>query len=249
MILLLINSGNLSTLKLLLSDLARDSEAILSNGLNNPGPLTILIVFSAGFLTSLGPCSLSLLPVTVAYLGGFKDENSALKRSIIFCSGIVLALVCLGSISGLLGNIYGQIPSLIPIFVAVLAIIMGLNLLGFVKFPLPQGPDPDVWKQKVPNSLAPLAAGMAFGLASSPCSTPIIAVLLGWIATNGNPISGIVLLASFGVGQVIPLLIAGTAVASIQNLLFLRPVGRWIPPISGIILVSTGLLTLMANWI
>ena len=42
----------------------------MQNGLNSPGPLTIFLVFSAGLLTSLGPCSLSLLPVTIAYIGG-----------------------------------------------------------------------------------------------------------------------------------------------------------------------------------
>ena len=42
----------------------------MEQGLNNPGPLTIFLVFTAGLLTSLGPCSLSLLPITIAYVGG-----------------------------------------------------------------------------------------------------------------------------------------------------------------------------------
>ena len=53
---------------LLLSDLAQSSEQLLQRALADPGPLTLALVFAGGALTSLGPCSLSLLPVTLAYL-------------------------------------------------------------------------------------------------------------------------------------------------------------------------------------
>ena len=239
----------ISSIGLTLSDLARSSEQLLSQGLIHPGPITLLIVFCSGLLTSLGPCSLSLLPITIAFLAGFKDDQGPTLRSFNFCSGIVLALVILGSLSGVLGSIYGQVPSFIPTLVALLAILMGLNLLGILKIPLPKGPDPEIWKQKVPAPLSPIAAGLAFGLAASPCSTPVLAVLLGWIAQTGNPGIGIILLSCFGFGQVLPLFLAGTAAASIPTWLALRPLGSWIPPISGAILLTTGSLTLLARWI
>ena len=47
----------------------------MQNGLNSPGPFTIFLVFIAGLLTSLGPCSLSLLPVTIAYIGGTEKNK------------------------------------------------------------------------------------------------------------------------------------------------------------------------------
>ena len=234
---------------LLLSDLAHKSSDLLNQGLQEPGPITLALVFTGGLLTSLGPCSLSLLPVTLAYLAGFKTEGSAFKKSLIFCSGIVLSLVLLGSVSGFLGRIYGQVPSLIPNLVAILAIFMGLNLLGLINIPLPSGPDPENWRKKVPTALGPISAGLAFGLASSPCSTPVLAVLLGWIAKTGNPLTGVILLGCFGAGQVLPLLLAGTAAATIPNLLAFRSIGKWIPPISGVVFLSTGLLTLMSRWI
>jgi cytochrome c-type biogenesis protein len=55
------------------------------------------------------------------------------------------------------------------------------------------------------------------------------------------------LLSSFGAGQVLPLLLAGTVAASLPRLLGLRAVGQWVPPISGVILLTTGVLTLVAN--
>ena len=47
----------------------------------------------------------------------------------------------------------------------------------------------------------------------------------------------------------LPLLLAGTAAASLPSLLNLRQVGQWVPPISGVILVTTGALTLVAQWL
>ena len=111
---------------------------------------------------------------------------------------------------------------------------------------MPPGPDPNFWQKKVPTPLAPLTAGLAFGLAASPCTTPVLAVLLAWIAQTRDPVIGIVLLTCFGIGQVLPLFIASTAAAAIPKLLALRPLSRWIPPISGAILLGTGFLTLLA---
>ncbi len=232
-----------------LSDLARSSEQLVSNGLKDPGPLTIVLVFSGGLFTSLGPCSLSLLPITVAFLAGFEDDQSPPIRSILFCSGIILSLVLLGCLSSLVGKIYGQLPLAVPTFVALLAVLMGLNLLGILKVPLPPGPDPNAWRKNFPAPLAPIAAGLAFGLAATPCTTPVLAVLLGWIAQSANVLEGVVLLSCFGAGQVLPLFIAGTAAASIPNLLAIRPLSRWIPPVSGVIFLTTGLLSLLARWI
>ena len=240
---------NISSLNLILSDFTRNGEQLINNGLNNPTPLTLLIVFTGGFLTSLGPCSLSLLPITVAYLAGFKNNQTPLQRTISFCSGIVISLVILGSLSGFLGKIYGQLPSFFSIFISLLAIIMGLNLLGLLKLSLPSGPNPEIWKNRVPPALAPVSAGFAFGLASSPCTTPVLAVLLAWVAKQGNPLSGTIFLGSFAIGQIVPLFVAGTFAASIPKLLSFRRIGKWVPPISGAILLTVGLLSLLSIWI
>jgi cytochrome c-type biogenesis protein len=232
-----------------LADWARSGEQLLSSSLAHPGALTLLLVFAGGLLTSLGPCSLSLLPITLAYLAGFDDQKERpWQRSLSFCGGIVASLVLLGLASGALGRIYGQVPGLVPTLVAVLAVFMGLNLLGLLPLQLPSGPDPEQWRQRVPKALAPLAAGLAFGLAASPCTTPVLAVLLAWIAQAGDPLAGVVLLTAFAAGQVMPLLLAGTAAAWVPRLLALRALGQWVPPISGVVLLATGTLTLLARW-
>ena len=222
---------------------------MISDGLESPNLLILIVIFTSGLLTSLGPCSLSLLPVTIAYLSGFNEGQKPFIKSLTFCSGIVFSLVILGSLSGLLGKIYGQIPFEIEILVPIITIIMGLNLLGFLKLKFPNGPDPNIWRERIPKPLAPIAAGMMFGLAASPCTTPVLAVLLAWIAEHGDPVTGIVLLACFGLGQIMPLLLAGTTAAAIPKLLSMRSISTWIPSVSGVIFLITGLLSLFARWI
>jgi cytochrome c-type biogenesis protein len=248
----------MTSLGLQLADWTRSSEALLQTSLSHPTPLTLGLVFLGGLLTSLGPCSLSLLPVTLAYLAGFGTNGTAplaartplampWQRSLSFSGGIVASLVLLGFSSGLLGRLYGQVPEGVSLVVAGVAVVMGLHLLGLLPLRLPAGPDPERWRQAVPAPLAPLAAGLAFGLAATPCTTPVLAVLLAWMAQTGRPLAGLLLLTCFGAGQVLPLLVAGTLAASLPSLLQLRLLGRWIPPISGVVLVTTGALTLVAH--
>ena len=218
----------------------------MEQGLNNPGPLTIFLVFTAGLLTSLGPCSLSLLPITIAYVGGTKNNKFKL---ISFSGGVIFSLITLGALSGFLGKIYGQLPSYYASLVALIAIIMGLNLLGILKFQLPNGPDLQFMEDKVPSIITPFVIGGAFGLASSPCITPVLATLLAWVSQAKNPAISIIFLFFFGLGQVTPLILAGATTENLKQFLELRKYSQIIPILSGIFLVSIGILNLISNWI
>ena len=218
----------------------------MDQGLNHPGPFTFLLIFSAGLLTSLGPCSLSLLPITIAYVGGTKNHRFKL---ISFSFGIISSLIILGALSGFLGKIYGQLPSYYLSLVSLIAIIMGLNLLGIVKFQLPNGPDLRFMEDKMPSILTPFVIGGAFGLASSPCITPVLASLLAWVSQAKNPAISIIFLFFFGLGQVTPLIIAGATTENLKQFLELRKYSQIIPTLSGLFLVSVGILNLISNWI
>jgi len=218
----------------------------MEQGLNHPSPFTILLIFAAGLLTSLGPCSLSLLPITIAYIGGTKNNKFKL---ISFCSGVIFSLILLGALSGFLGKIYGQLPSYYSSIVALIAIIMGLNLLGILKFQLPNGPDLQFMEDKMPPVITPFVLGGAFGLASSPCITPVLASLLAWVSQAKNPIISIVFLFFFGVGQVTPLILAGATTENLKRFLELRKYSQIIPTLSGVFLVSIGILNLISYWI
>ena len=218
----------------------------MEQGLYSPGPFTIFLVFIAGLLTSLGPCSLSLLPITIAYIGGTKNNKFKL---ISFSGGIIFSFILLGALSGFLGRIYGQLPSYYASFVAFIAIIMGLNLLGIIKFQFPNLPNLEFMEDKAPSFLTPFVIGGTFGLASSPCITPVLATLLAWVSQAKNPAISIIFLFFFGLGQVTPLILAGATTANLKQFLELRKYSQIIPTLSGIFLVSIGILNLISNWL
>ena len=218
----------------------------MDHALNDPSPITIFLVFTAGLLTSLGPCSLSLLPITIAYIGGTRSNKFKLLS---FSGGVVFSLITLGGLSGFLGKIYGQLPSYYTSLVACIAIIMGLNLLGILKFQFPNAPDFRFLENKIPSIITPFVIGAAFGLASSPCITPVLASLLAWVSQAKNPTISIIFLFFFGLGQITPLIIAGATTENLKKFLELRKYSQIIPTFSGLFLVSIGILNLISNWI
>jgi len=220
----------------------------MQEAISDPSPITFILIFSAGLLTSLGPCSLSLLPLTIAYIGGSKNKNNQIKI-LSFCSGVIFSLVLLGALSGFLGKIYGQLPHVFTTGISIFAIIMGLNLLGLIRFQLPNSPNFKSIENRVPKFLAPMVTGAAFGLASSPCITPVLATLLAWVSQTKNPLISIIFLFFFGLGQVMPLIIVGFTTESLKKLLEFREFSQIIPTFSGLILISLGLLNIISNWI
>ncbi len=220
----------------------------MQEAISNPSSITFLLIFSAGLLTSLGPCSLSLMPITIAYIGGSKNKNNKIKI-ISFCSGVIFSLVILGALSGFLGKIYGQLPHIFTTGISIFAILMGLNLLGLFKFQLPNSPNFKFIEDIVPPFLAPMVTGAAFGLASSPCITPVLATLLAWVSQAKNPLISLLFLFFFGLGQVMPLIIVGFTTESLKKLLEFRKFSQIIPTFSGLILITLGLLNIISNWI
>ena len=220
----------------------------MQEAISNPNPITFLIIFSAGLFTSLGPCSLSLMPITIAYIGGSKDKNNQ-KKILSFCSGVIFSLVLLGALSGFFGKIYGQLPHVFTTGISIFAIIMGLNLLGIIRFQLPNSPNFKFIENRVPSFLVPMVTGAAFGLASSPCITPVLATLLAWVSQAKNPLISIIFLFFFGLGQVMPLIIVGFTTDNLRRLLEFRKFSQIIPTFSGLILISLGLLNIVSNWI
>ena len=105
----------------------------MEQGLNNPGPLTIFLVFTAGLLTSLGPCSLSLLPITIAYVGGTKNNKFKL---ISFSGGVIFSLITFGCLERILRKNIWTIALLLRIFSSFNSNYYGLKLIRNFKIPI-----------------------------------------------------------------------------------------------------------------
>jgi cytochrome c-type biogenesis protein len=223
------------------------ADTLVASQLAHLTPLSVGVIFLAGLLTSLTPCMLSMLPITIGYIGGYeaKTRLQAALQSTWFALGLATTLAALGILAAVLGKIYGQVGLGLPIVVSVIAILMGLNLLEALPFRLPSFGGMEWISKDWPEGARSYLIGLTFGLVASPCSTPVLASLLAWISTTQDPVLGSVLLLAYTIGYVAPLVLAGTFTASIKKLLELRRWSSWITPASGALLVGFGVFSLL----
>lgn len=225
------------------------ANSLVSSQLTHLSLLSVAIIFVAGLVTSLTPCMLSMLPITIGYIGGYeaKGRLQAVVQSTWFSLGLATTLAALGIFAATIGRVYGQIGIGLPIFVSLIAIIMGLNLLEILPLRFPSLGATDWIKEDFPDGVRSYLLGLTFGLVASPCSTPVLATLLAWVASTQDLVLGGVLLLAYTAGYVAPLILAGTFTASIKKLLELRSWSGWINPVSGALLLGFGIFSLLTR--
>jgi cytochrome c-type biogenesis protein len=223
------------------------ADGLVSSQLSHLSWVSVLIIFLAGLLTSLTPCMLSMLPITIGYIGGYEAQSriQAAAQSTWFALGLATTLAALGIVAAYVGQVYGQVGIGLPILVSVIAILMGLNLLEALPLRLPSLDGMELIPKDVPDGVRSYLLGLTFGLVASPCSTPVLATLLAWIASTQDVMLGGALLLAYTAGYVAPLILAGTFTATIKKLLEVRRWSGWITPVSGALLVGFGVFSLL----
>ena len=73
-------------------------------------------------------------------------------------------------------------------------------------------------KNKKKGFIGALLAGVLGGLFASPCSTPVLVVLLAFVAKEGRVLLGVFLLLLYSLGNSTLVLVAGTSVGFVKKL-------------------------------
>ncbi len=201
------------------------------------------LVFALGIVTSLSPCVLSVLPILVGYIGSQTEKGRArgFMLSLQFVVGMAITLTILAVIASAFGQIFQQAGKAWYFVLAAVAIVMGLNLLGVIPLRFPTLTTMPVFRR---SFLGTVLMGMAFGLIMSPCTTPVLAVLLTYAAARGDVVYSMGLLFFYGLGHGLILLAAGTFTSVLTTIPALRSKTGFINTASGILLILEGLYLL-----
>lgn len=186
-----------------------DVVSQIGSALASGSLITLPLSLVAGVIAGLNPCCLALYPAAAATccVGRNCGSRRSTTNAVAFVLGIAVSMAVLGIAVSLAGRITG-LGSVGRHLVALVPLLMGLHLLGWLHLPLER------------LMRAPLHAGGAFGtgfllsLVIGPCGTPVLASVLSYAAYQGQMFYGALLLFLYGLGAGTPMLLVGTTAGS-----------------------------------
>ena len=197
--------------------------------------LAYMAVYLGGVLVSFTPCVYPVVPVTIAFIGA---RASGSKRrgfllSVIYVLGMAVTYTVLGGIAALSGKLFGQLQTnpWTYFLMANICILMGLSMLEVYLLPIriPQFIARIQPRSQSQGLVSSFLVGAASGLIMGPCTAPVLAVLLGYVATRQNFYYAMSLLFVFAFGMGTLLMILGTFAGLLANL---PKSGPWMTKIS-----------------
>jgi cytochrome c-type biogenesis protein len=218
-----------------------------------------LAAFVAGIISFLSPCVLPLVPGYVSLISGagveeLKSTEGHLFRKVMlnsaaFIIGFSIVFITLGAISTEVGQFLAQYKSLLARIAGVVIILFGLHLTGIFQIKALLA---DTRLHTLKGGSSPWGAfviGFAFAFGWTPCVGPILAVVLGFAATQDTVWKGIVLLAIYSAGLAVPFLLTSLGIER-----FLKFYNRFkfhmhaVEVASGGLLIALGILLVMGKF-
>lgn len=186
--------------------------------------LAFLAVYLGGVLVSFTPCVYPVIPITIAFIGarGGGSRTRGFLLSLIYVLGMAVTYTALGGVAALSGKLFGQMQTNFWTYfvMANVCLLMGLSMLNVFMFPFrtPQFVTRIQPRTQSKGLVSSFLVGAASGLVMGPCTAPVLAVLLGYVATRQEMLYAMSLLFVFSFGMGTLLIILGTFAGLLANL-------------------------------
>ncbi|WP_047981178.1 cytochrome c biogenesis CcdA family protein [Ornithinibacillus contaminans] len=214
--------------------------------------INFFLAFGAGFLSFISPCVLPLFPAFLSYITGMsvseiKNENKMLnKKSILhtffFLLGFSSIFIMMGFTTSAISEFLKVYQDVIRQVGAILIIFFGLVIVGIFNFKFLMKDKKIMFKNRPPGFIGSFLIGMAFSLGWTPCTGPILGVILTLAATD--PGSGVGLMTGYVLGFSIPFFVLSFFVG---RLTWIKRNGHRIVKIGGYIMIVMG-IALFFDW-
>ena len=180
--------------------------------------ILFILSFAGGIVASISPCSLSMLPIIIGYIGGYSEAKPSVTflQMMFFVLGTAVVFSIIGIICALTGKVFVS-NVYFALILASLIMIMGLKLVGILDFEMP------VLIKEMPKNnarhtfLYTLLLGGVFALIGTPCSTPILAGIMAFASLSANIINALIMLFLFSLGQGMILILAGVLTSRLKS--------------------------------
>jgi cytochrome c biogenesis protein CcdA len=211
--------------------------------IQNQQGLAFIAVFVGGLISAASPCVLAAIPLIIGYVGGYSegDKKKAALYSLVFILGLSITFTLLGAAASMMGGFLGFMGRWLYVGLAVIAVAMGLQLMGVISIPLPFQKTRTI---KSKGLIGAFLLGMLTGTVSSPCATPVLAVILAYVSTQGDMVYGGSLLFVYALGHCALIFVAGLSIGlteSIVNSRGLKNFSLYSKRLSGALLALAGL--------
>jgi cytochrome c-type biogenesis protein len=165
------------------------------------------------------PCHLASIPLMVGYVAGQRDTAHHWRGAhyaFAFTGGLFLTIAAVGVVCTLLGRMLGDVGSWWTILVGAVLIWVALDMLGVAQCSISGGM---MARLKVKGLSGAFILGLAYGLLSGSCTFGFIAPILAIITVQQEIMTGLLLIALFGIGHSLPIAVAGSSTALVQRIL------------------------------
>ncbi len=205
--------------------------------------LAFIAVFIGGLISAASPCVLAAIPLIIGYVGGYSEGNKkkAALFSLTFVLGLSLTFTLLGAAASFMGQFFVFMGRWLSLGLAAIAVLMGLQLMGITSIPLPFQKTRQV---RTKGLVGAFLLGMLTGTVSSPCATPVLAVILAYVSTQGDMVYGGSLLFVYAIGHCALIFIAGLSVGITESIISssgAKNFSHYAKKVSGALLILFGI--------
>lgn len=220
-------------------------ETILSNLqtiIQNQQGLAFIAVFTGGLISAASPCVLAAIPLIIGYVGGYSEgsKKKAALYSLVFILGLSITFTLLGAAASVMGQLLGFMGKWLYIGLSVIVVLMGLQLMGIIAIPLPFQKTREI---RTRGLWGAFLLGLLTGTVSSPCATPVLAVILAYVSTQGDIFYGGSLLFVYALGHCALIFVAGLSIGLTENIISSKGIKNfsfYSKKLSGAVLMAVG---------
>ena len=211
--------------------------------------VAIPLVFLAGVLTSFTPCVYPMIPITAAVVGGGNvgaaaapgARRRAVRLTFAYVLGLSLVYAALGLFAGLSGTLFGTVSAnpWLYFLMANVLILAALAMLDAIPVRVPQS----IMRRASAaggggSTKGAFTMGAVSGLVAAPCSAPVMAAVLTWVATTRSAALGFLYLWVFSFGMCALLVAVGLSSGTLSRLPRAGAWMLWIKRLFAVIMIG-----------